>query len=127
MIPRQVYGRCGAIGRKWDPAQRDTGWSYSVIARGTMRLTAIKFSGYQSGQTEFAPVFQAAGETEREQILSVVERLADQIIEADSSQFTSIIVTGHADRQDRSDLGCDQRRASEIAAPEIAPCRHGSG
>jgi flagellar motor protein MotB len=81
-----------------------------------MRLTAITFSGYQSGQADFATVFESAGETEREQILSVVERIADQIIEDDSNQFTSIIVTGHSDRQDRSDFSCDQRRASEISA-----------
>ena len=81
-----------------------------------MRLTAIKFPGYQSGQTDFAPVFNAAGETEREQLLGVVERIADQIIQQDSNQFTSIIVTGHSDRQDRTDFSCDQRRASEIAA-----------
>ena len=81
-----------------------------------MRLTAIKFSGYQPGQTDFATVFETAGETEREQILGVIELIADQIIESDSNQFASIVVTGHSDRQDRSDLSCDQRRASEITA-----------
>lgn len=81
-----------------------------------MRLVAIKFAGYQSGQSDFATVFDGGPEVEREQLLSVVERVADSIIEADSKQFTSIVVCGHSDRQDRSDMNCDQRRASEIAA-----------
>ena len=35
-----------------------------------MRLTAIKFSGYASGQTDFASVFNSSPAVEREQILS---------------------------------------------------------
>ena len=70
----------------------------------TMRLTAIKISGYASGQTNFAPVFNSSPEIEREQILSVVERIADAIIDPDNRQFTSIIIVGHSDRQDRADI-----------------------
>lgn len=81
-----------------------------------MRLTAIKFSGYASGQTDFASVFNSSPAVEREQILSVIERIADAIIDPDNGQFTSIIIVGHSDRQDRADMSCDQKRASEIAA-----------
>jgi hypothetical protein len=49
----------------------------------------------------------ASPETVREQILSVIELTS--IIEPDIKRFTSIIVTGHSDRQDRSDMNCDQR------------------
>ena len=81
-----------------------------------MRLTAIKFSGYESGQAAFVPVFNNSPEVERQQILGVIERIADAIIDPDNGQFTSIITVGHSDRQDRTDLSCDARRASEIAA-----------
>lgn len=81
-----------------------------------MRLTAISFSGYEAGQTDFGPVFDGGPEIEREQLQGVVERIADALIDPDNGQFTSVVVTGHSDRQDRSDLSCDQRRVSEIVA-----------
>ena len=81
-----------------------------------MRLNAIKFRGYAVGQTYFAPVFNSAPEVEREQIPSVIEKIADAITDPDNGQFTFIIIIGHTDRHDRSDMNYDQRRASEIAA-----------
>jgi hypothetical protein len=79
-----------------------------------MRLTAITFSGYQSSHTDLAEVFDSNPETEREALLSMVERIADGIIDPNGGQFTSVIVVGHSDRQDDTSLSCDQRRASEI-------------
>ena len=85
-----------------------------------MRLVPITFDGYASGQTDFGTVYQAQTpeiETAREQLLGVVERIADSIIQADENRAaTSIIVVGHSDRQDLSSMNCDQRRSSEIAA-----------
>jgi hypothetical protein len=81
-----------------------------------MRLTAIKFAGYEAGQTDFAPVFDRGAEVEREQVLSVVERIANAIIDPDNGQFTSIIIVGHSDRQDRTDMTSDQKRTSETIA-----------
>jgi flagellar motor protein MotB len=42
--------------------------------------------------------------------------MAGQITNPVPNLFVSIIVTGHSDRQDQADLGCDARRASEIKA-----------
>jgi flagellar motor protein MotB len=84
-----------------------------------VRLTAITFSGYDAGQTDFTPVFAASPQVEREQLLGVIERIADTIIQNDSNQFNSLIVVGHADRQDRADMNCDQRRKSESEAAEL--------
>lgn len=83
-----------------------------------MRLVPITFDGYASGQTDFEPVYQSAEAADaREQLLGVVERIADSIIQADENRAaTSLIIVGHADRQDQSNMSCDQRRASEIAA-----------
>jgi flagellar motor protein MotB len=81
-----------------------------------MRLTPITFSGYQSGHTDFAEVFDSNPEAEREAVLSLVERIANGIIDPNSGQFTSVIVVGHSDRQDDTSLSCDQRRTSEIEA-----------
>jgi hypothetical protein len=49
-------------------------------------------------------------------VLSLVERIADGIIDPNSGQFTSVIVVGHSDRQDDASMSCDQHRASEIEA-----------
>lgn len=82
-----------------------------------MRLVPIKFPGYPAGATDFEPIFENGDATEREALLGVIERIADQIIQGDeSTEFTAIVVVGHSDRQDRSDMNCDQKRASEIAA-----------
>jgi flagellar motor protein MotB len=81
-----------------------------------MRLTAFKFPGYAAGQSAFSPVFENSSQIHREQFLSVIERIAGAIIDPENGQFTSIIIVGHSDRQDRSDMNCNQRRASEIAA-----------
>jgi flagellar motor protein MotB len=85
-----------------------------------MRLTAITFDGFESGHTDFSEVFNSpAAGVQREQFLGVIERIADGIIQADENrQATSIIVVGHSDRQDRADMNCDQRRASEIDASQ---------
>jgi flagellar motor protein MotB len=85
-----------------------------------MRLTAIAFDGFESGHTDFSELFGSpAAEVQREQFLGIVERIADGIIQGDENrQVTSIIVVGHSDRQDRTDMNCDQRRASEIDAAE---------
>lgn len=79
-----------------------------------MRLTAIRFAGYAAGQTDFATIFDRTPDAEREPILRVIQRITDGIVHPANGKFTSIIIVGHADRQDRTDLTCDQRRASEI-------------
>ena len=81
-----------------------------------MRLTAVTIAGYPAGVTDFATVLAAAGAPEREQVLSLVERIADGIIDPGNGQFTAVQVVGHSDRQDLTTMTCDQRRASEIAA-----------
>jgi hypothetical protein len=80
-----------------------------------MKITEINFRGYEPGQMDFAPVFNAAPEVERKQILSVITRIADAIIDPDNGQFTSIIIIGNSDRDDRPEMNCDQKRANETA------------
>ena len=83
-----------------------------------MRLTAIKFSGYEFlGRAAFVPVFSNSPEVERPtdpRGYRADRRCAPS--PTGHGQFTSIITVGHSDRQDRTDLSCDARRASEIAA-----------
>lgn len=81
-----------------------------------MRHTAITIAGYPAGQTDFDPIFASAGLEERQQLLGLVQRIADGIVDQESGQFTSIVVVGHSDRQDLPSMTCDERRASEIAA-----------
>jgi flagellar motor protein MotB len=81
-----------------------------------MRHLAITVAGYPAGQTEFEPMFASAELVERQQLLGVVQRIADSIVEPETGRFTSIVVVGHSDRQDNPTMGCDEKRASEIAA-----------
>jgi hypothetical protein len=81
-----------------------------------MRQLTITLAGYPAGQTAFEPIFADAGLSVRQQLLGVVERIADGITEPENGQFTSLVVVGHSDRQDNPTMDCDQKRASEIAA-----------
>jgi flagellar motor protein MotB len=81
-----------------------------------MRLTALTVAGYTSGQTAFDPMFASVGLVERQQLLGVVQRIADGIADPAKGQLTSVVVVGHSDRQDLPSMSCDERRASEIAA-----------
>lgn len=81
-----------------------------------MRLMAITFDGYASGQTDFGTLLSTvpqAGFVDLEDVMTII---AGQITSPVPNLRVSLIVVGHSDRQDRTDLSCDQRRASEIEA-----------
>ncbi len=84
-----------------------------------MRHTAITVAGYPSGQTDFDPIFASAGLAERQQLLGLVQRIADGIVDPDNGQFTSIVVIGHSDRQDL--------RHDDLRRPAQQRDRRGSG
>lgn len=81
-----------------------------------MRLTALTFDGYGSGETDFSTLISGSSPPDLNALNNVVTIMAGQITQPVPNQFVSIIVTGHSDRQDQADLSCDERRASEIKA-----------
>jgi flagellar motor protein MotB len=81
-----------------------------------MRLLAITFDGYASGQTDFVTLLGAGPQPGFADLDDVMTIIAGQITTPVPNLHVSLIVVGHSDRQDRADLGCDQRRASEIEA-----------
>lgn len=81
-----------------------------------MRLKALKFEGYEAGQTDFAAYLATAPADLRTELSELTAAVAAQLVAPHPDQFFSLIVIGHADRQDRADLGCDERRASETEA-----------
>lgn len=77
-----------------------------------MRLTAITFDRYGSGETDFTALISGspqAGLTVLNQVMTV---MAGQITSPVSNLFVSIIVTGHSDRQDQAEMDCDAMRQS---------------
>jgi flagellar motor protein MotB len=83
-----------------------------------VRLKAITFDHYAANETDFAALIDSTAPPGLTDLESVCETIAGQIVNPVANLFVSIIVVGHSDRQDRSDLSCDDRRASEIAAAE---------
>lgn len=81
-----------------------------------MRLTALEFAGYGSGATDFSALLASTAQGDLPALTAVLDMLAGQVVAPVGTRSSSIIVVGHSDRQDRSDLTCDARRASEIAA-----------
>jgi hypothetical protein len=84
--------------------------------RTAMRLQAITFDGYGSGQTDFTALITGTPQAGLNALLDVVNVITAQVTQPVANRFISIIVVGHSDRQDNPAFGCDQRRASEIAA-----------
>lgn len=81
-----------------------------------MRLSAITFDGYQSGQTDFGTLLATVPQAGLTQLEPHLQLIVGQLTDPVANRRLSIIVVGHSDRQDRSDFTCDQRRSSEIAA-----------
>ncbi|BCH23326.1 hypothetical protein MesoLjLc_30380 [Mesorhizobium sp. L-8-10] len=81
-----------------------------------MRLQALTFDGYGSGQTDFAALVSNTPQPDMNMLLTVVDIIAGQVTQPVANQFISIIVVGHSDRQDNPNFSCDQRRESEITA-----------
>jgi hypothetical protein len=81
-----------------------------------MRLEAIEFNGYSSGETDFGNLVTTTAQPSLARLGEVLTAVADQIANPIPNMCFSIIVIGHSDRQDRSDLNCDQRRESEATA-----------
>jgi len=83
-----------------------------------MRLKALTFDGYQSGQTDFGTLLAATPQADLNGLIFAIDTIARQITDPVPNLFLSLIVVGHSDRQDRGDLSCDERRASEASAAE---------
>lgn len=81
-----------------------------------MRLTSLTFDGYGSGETDFGTLINNSSQAELGTLLDIVQIIVGLLTNPVPNQFLSIIITGHSDRQDRTDLNCDQRRASEVTA-----------
>jgi hypothetical protein len=78
-----------------------------------MRVQLFRFSGFLSGQTNFELSASLPGNPTSE--LGDALQVIASGITGSADVRTSITIVGHSDRQDRSDLTCDQRRESEIA------------
>lgn len=83
-----------------------------------MRLTAIEFSGYPAGVTDFETLIETTAQPGLGQLESALSRVANQVVAAEPNRVTSLITVGHSDRQDRADLDCNQRRSTEIQAAQ---------
>lgn len=81
-----------------------------------MRLLAITFDGYGSGETDFGTLIGTVPQSGFSDLETVLQIIASQITNPVANLHVSLIVVGHSDRQDRNDFNCDQKRASEIAA-----------
>jgi hypothetical protein len=81
-----------------------------------MRVHGLDFSGYRAGETDFASLINAVPQASLQELVDVTRIIAGQLSSPIPNLNVSVIVTGHSDRQDRPDLSCDERRASEIAA-----------
>ena len=81
-----------------------------------MRVTPITFNGYPAGLTDFSTLLTTVPQPEFGVLEDILQITAGQVASPAPNLHVSLIVVGHADRQDRTDFTCDQRRTSEIEA-----------
>lgn len=81
-----------------------------------MRLTAYEFAGFPAGITDFQTLLSTTAQPRLADFETLLDAVTDQVTNPVPNVFVSMIVVGHSDRQDRSDLDCNQRRTSEIEA-----------
>jgi flagellar motor protein MotB len=80
-----------------------------------MRVQLLRFSGYSAGQTDFAASGAVIPGNPTFELDTALQTIAKGMTGVENVR-SAITVVGHSDRQDRSDMTCDQRRQSEIDA-----------
>lgn len=86
---------------------------------GSMQMQHLTFDGFASGETDFGPRFDAAPQELRESLDALISATVRATIsDIFSLPFTSLVVIGHSDRQDRPGMTHQQAHASEAAAAE---------
>jgi hypothetical protein len=81
-----------------------------------LRVVALKFAGYASGETDFGSLLSRGGQGDLETLEFVIGGIAEKIVNSSPGVYVSIIVTGHSDRNDTEGLSCDDRRRGESQA-----------
>jgi len=78
-----------------------------------MQRNTIAFDGFASGETDFATLHARSSQSRTDLLGRLLDRIVNGILAPADSEFNSVIVVGHGDRQDLSTMSCDQRRKSE--------------
>lgn len=73
----------------------------------------IKFSGYAAGHTDFAELLATAPQPDQSELSALLDLIVQQLVNPETNRRIAMSIVGHADRQDRADFTCDQRRQSE--------------
>ena len=82
-----------------------------------MRVTPFTFSGYPSGNVDFAARYAAADDDTQSAFDTMLRNVGRAIFaDAISQPYVAITVIGHSDRQDTPGMTHQQAHASEAAA-----------